>query len=409
MTWTQLDFTPGIDKDNSPLKAGTRGRFIDADKIRFVDGLPETIYGWERASTSTLLGLCRGAITYADNARNPFAAFGTHLRLYAMDVDGNVTDITPVVSRSPAGGVSISFTTVSGSPSVTALWNAHGLVADQKFRLENATVATIGGVAINGTYTVANVVSANQLIFTAPQAANASAGPTASTVDTSIYLAPGQSDGLGGLGYGTGGFGTGGYGASSSSLTLFPRTWSLAAYGQDLLANPRGGAIYQWAPVVTSSNLVSNGDFASSAGWAAGAGWAIAAGVLTGITASSSTVRTDMAIATPGWYAAALNISSYTAGQVRLSVGADTVLSSVQAAGLSRAVVFRDQPGTYTVSVTGLSASLVITDLEFAPLATAHAVPNAPTQVGSMFVTKERIVVACGSNLDGPFDALQID
>ena len=69
-----------------------KGYWVDADKIRFVRGLPETIYGWERASSSTLVGLCRGAFTWADNFRNPFAAFGTHLRLYGMDVDGNVTD-----------------------------------------------------------------------------------------------------------------------------------------------------------------------------------------------------------------------------------------------------------------------------------------------------------------------------
>lgn len=96
MTWTSLDFQPGVHKDDSALKA--QGTFIDADKIRFVNGLPETIYGWERASTAALLGRCRGLFTWQDNGRNAWAGLGTHLRLYAMDLDGSMTDITPAVA-----------------------------------------------------------------------------------------------------------------------------------------------------------------------------------------------------------------------------------------------------------------------------------------------------------------------
>jgi len=71
MTWTPIEFAPGIKKDDSPLKA--QGYYINADKVRFVNGLPESIYGWERASTSTLLGLCRRAFTWQDNSRNAWA------------------------------------------------------------------------------------------------------------------------------------------------------------------------------------------------------------------------------------------------------------------------------------------------------------------------------------------------
>jgi hypothetical protein len=50
MTWTPINFEPGVWKDDSPLKA--QGYYIDADKIRFVNGLPETIYGWEKAASA---------------------------------------------------------------------------------------------------------------------------------------------------------------------------------------------------------------------------------------------------------------------------------------------------------------------------------------------------------------------
>ena len=109
MSYQKLPFHPGIYKDDSSLEA--KGYWLDANKIRFVRGLPETIYGWEKASNSALLGLCREEMTWPDNGRTPYAAFGTHLRLYAMDVDGNVTDITPVASREAS--LSISFITAN--------------------------------------------------------------------------------------------------------------------------------------------------------------------------------------------------------------------------------------------------------------------------------------------------------
>lgn len=56
----------------------------------------------------------------------------------------------------------------------------------------------------------------------------------------------GQIDGTGSTGYGTGAWGVGGYG-SPSSTDYFPLTWSFGAYGQTLIANPRGQGIFQWS------------------------------------------------------------------------------------------------------------------------------------------------------------------
>lgn len=288
MTYQQLPSKAGVDKDNSPLV--DQLSWTDADKIRFVAGLPETIYGWERASSTQLLGICRGAFTYADNDRNPIAAFGTHLRLFKMDIDGNVSDITPLVSG-PSTAV-LTFATTLGDDTVNVTNYTHNLVANQKFSLSTTTIGTLGGVTLAGQFVADDpIISTTAFNFSAASLATSTAGPTGSTTQIGTFLAPGQIDGLGGLGYGTGGFGSGGYGGGSSGLTLFPRTWSFAPWGQDLLSNPRGKGIYTNSP-----------------------------------------------------------------------------------------------SASYATPVT-----------------------NAPTQVGSIFVTAERILVACGSNLDGNFDALQID
>lgn len=45
-------------------------------------------------------------------------------------------------------------------------------------------------------------------------------------------------------GYGSGAYGMGTY--SDPATTYFARTWSLTSYGNKLIANPRGGTIYEW-------------------------------------------------------------------------------------------------------------------------------------------------------------------
>ena len=57
-------------------------------------------------------------------------------------------------------------------------------------------------------------------------------------------LAAGQIDGTGSTGYGTGGYGVGAYGLPSSA-DYYPRTWALAPWGENLVASPRGGTIYE--------------------------------------------------------------------------------------------------------------------------------------------------------------------
>lgn len=64
----------------------------------------------------------------------------------------------------------------------------------------------------------------------------------------------GEIDGTGGRGYGTGEWNVGTYGTESAT-EYYPLTWSLATWGDQLMANPRGRGIYQWDG--TSSHLAA--------------------------------------------------------------------------------------------------------------------------------------------------------
>ena len=64
-------------------------------------------------------------------------------------------------------------------------------------------------------------------------------------LDSGSGFAAGNIDGTAGIGYGTGAYGEGYYGEPIPG-TDFPLTWSLAPWGQNLMACPRGQTIYQW-------------------------------------------------------------------------------------------------------------------------------------------------------------------
>ena len=410
MGFKRVNLKPGVYKDDSPLEDD--GYWIDTNKIRFVRGLPETIYGWERASTTALLGYCRGAFQYADNSRNPYAAFGTNLRLYTMDLDGNVTDTTPWVSR---GYTSFTFTTTITSAVVTMGWTSHGLIADQKFTLESPSVSTVGGVTIAGTYVVLSVTDANTITLTAAQAASANAGPTASVCLWTTYLAPGQADGIGGLGFGTGAYGSGGYASATSGLTYYPRTWSLDTWGQNLISNPRGGGIYEWAPNVTASELVTNGSFTGSAtGWTTGAGWAYGTNNVIA-SGAGGTLSQSITLAPGAWYRATANATTFTSGVANLTVGGSYIGTTISATGISAHSFFSGSGGAKTFAVQpATSINATFDDISVQVETYSNIITGAPTQVTCTFVTAERILVACGcpsditGRFDGSFDAMRV-
>ena len=400
MAYSKLAFAPGVYKDDSPLDA--KGWFTDANKMRPVRGKYQTIGGWEGFTTNTFVGISRGLFAWADRGRNPFLANGTHLRLYASDVDGNQYDITPVVSR---GELTNPFTTSVGLTTVTVSHTSHGLVENQKVSFANATA--VGGITINGDYTVGASPATNSYTITHSAAATASAGPGGGTVDYEYFLAPGQQDGLGGLGFGTGGFGTGTYGSSASGYTLFPRTWSFDNWGQNLIANPRSGAIFEWAPYVTPTETVTNGNFSASAGWiVSGAGLTITPTVAN-FSVSNGTVQQNITLNAGAWHLLDFDLT-ISAGTITAYYGNTTIVSGGTTATY-KTNFFSGSGGSQALKFTGIAATANLDNASVKVLATAAQLPNAPSTVGSVFVTAERRLVACGrTDSNGNFDPLEV-
>lgn len=162
---------------------------------------------------------------------------------------GSAADLAETLGSNP-------LSVTESSAVVTVTDTAHGFATGQSITVSGA--AAVGGITPNGTFSV-TVIDANTYRYTFTSAATSTAtGGGASVVVTvpttgggDAKIAPqnaytaGQSDGTGGAGYGTGAYGVGDY-SEPSTQDYWPRTWSLSAFGQALVASYRGGPIYLW-------------------------------------------------------------------------------------------------------------------------------------------------------------------
>jgi len=402
MPYIPLPSLPGVYKDDTPLAA--EGFYIDSDKMRFVRKRAQTIGGWATATTDVVEGIARGIHVWSANG-TLHTAIGTHTGLYIFS-DGEVYDITPIVE---VGSLTNPFTTTINLATVSVADTAHGLVADQRVFFANATA--VGGLTIAGEYTVTSVTDANTYVITAASAATSSAGPGGGTVDYDYYLAPGLVDNLGGPGYGVGGYGVGGYGEGSELTEYFPRSWSLNNWVGNLLANPRGGAIYEWAPNFSTTELVTNGDFSSATGWTQGSGWSIGAGVATFSTTGASTALSTEIAALPNSYLLLEFDATITAGTINVEVEGVQVLANIASTGRKRNIVYTGIGGTVTLGfVKAIGAIGSLDNVSCTQMTRAAILPGAPTQNDTMLVTPQLTVMVFGTiDADsGDYNPLQV-
>lgn len=234
-----LDIPPGILKVDSP-NAG-KGRYTDADKVRFENGRPEKWAGWVRFSDTQLLGICRGATWWSNAFGNANAAFGTNLKLYALTGGDSIIDITP--NRS-TGTLTDPFETENGSTTVTVTDAAHGALQGDYVTFSGASA--VGGITVDGEYEIVTKISDNSYTIThsAPATSDATGG---GSVDFAYQVTSGSVSTAVGLGWGSGRWGEEAWSTPrSDGLTVDLRHWSLDPYGNDLLAVPSGDTLFLW-------------------------------------------------------------------------------------------------------------------------------------------------------------------
>jgi len=254
MPLQKILFKPGVNKENT--RYTTEGGWYECDKIRFRQGNPETIGGWQRISTYTYDGVCRSLWNWVTLGGNNLIGVGTNTKFY-ISQGGQYYDITPIAGTST---LTNPFTTVNLSKTVTVTQTAHGLTTGTFVTFSGASA--VGGITINGEYQL-TVVTVNTYTIQSATAATSTAGPGGGTVTAVYQINAGPEYQVPLVGWGAGPWGYGTWGNGQSTATSL-RLWSQINFGQNLIFGPRGGGIYYWnanSGVTTRGvNLTTLGD-----------------------------------------------------------------------------------------------------------------------------------------------------
>lgn len=239
---------PGISKRLSKLALGDR--WIDGDKVRMVDGLPQKIGGWTKKTVSSVTDPIRGVLPWTTKDLSPYIGLGTHRKLYIVDQSLDPVDITPVEET---GTLNNPFTVTLASSTVIVEHISHSRNVGDEVRFANATLITGTGMLIDGPYPVTSVIDDDH--FTIEHSAAATQNGTGGgTVAYEYELPIGAADPLEGDGFGAGGYGQDNYGepsTSGGSIIFDPRVWCLDRYGDWMLANPVNGGIFKFDPAAS--------------------------------------------------------------------------------------------------------------------------------------------------------------
>jgi len=236
-----LELKPGISRDTTSY--GSEGSWYQMDKVRFKQGLPQSIGGWQKGSPNTFDGVARYTTNWTTlDTYHTYVGLGTHAKMYIVE-GGVFNDITPVSS---SVSVSNALSVVTGETSVVVSLSAHDRVAGDYISLLAAT--TIGGsVLLNGSYLVTSVVDANSFIVDSEQVATATSTNAGGTVTGLIPIHSGYQSNNIVYGYGRSTYGSGPYGmAAPMGLVRKLRKWSGDNWGEDLVFNYKGGPVYVW-------------------------------------------------------------------------------------------------------------------------------------------------------------------
>ena len=248
MGFVKLKFQPGFYTESTDYSA--TGRWIDGNFMRFRDGYPEPIRGWQKANSNAFLGKCRDMRWWSSLSGNIYVSIGTHLKMYAFR--GDYLDITPLRSSGTLAAspfATDTSTNSAGTTVITVTHTSHGAIPNDFVTFAGAT-GPVNGVAasvLNAEHQIIQVVNANsyRIRVTATASANGSGGGT----PTFAYqINTGLDSTLFGNGWGAGTWGRGGWGTAAdvSAEGAKLRLWSAAPYGEDLLFCPRDGQIYYW-------------------------------------------------------------------------------------------------------------------------------------------------------------------
>ena len=246
MPLQKILFKPGVNKENT--RYTTEGGWYDCDKIRFRQGNPEILGGWQRISADTFNGTCRSLWNWTTLGNLNLVGVGTNTKFYIQN-GGAYYDITPIRVTTTLGANPF---TGNGTTTVTVAATAHGATTGSFVTFSGVTGTYAS--TLNAQFQITVVNANSYTISTSPTvvAAGTSGG---SAVSAAYQLNAGPAFAVPLTGWGASSWGTpptvappstvGTWGYGRTSTTGL-QLWSQINYGEDLVFGPRGGGLYYW-------------------------------------------------------------------------------------------------------------------------------------------------------------------
>lgn len=245
MPLRKILFKPGVNKENTRY-TNENGWYV-SEKVRFRQGTPEKIGGWQQISGNTFLGVCRSLWNWVTLTYLNLMGVGTNLKYY-IEQNGTYNDITPIRATTTLG---VDPFTGNGTTTVTVTATSHGAITGDYVTFSGVT-GTYASL-LNAQYQLTKVSDNSYTITTASVVAAGATGGSAVVATYQINTGPAIQ--TPNIGWGAGGWGLGGWGTGTTSVDSL-RVWSNANFGEDLVFGPRGGGLYYWD---ATSGLASRG------------------------------------------------------------------------------------------------------------------------------------------------------
>jgi hypothetical protein len=284
MPLQKLQFRPGVNREGTTLS--NEGGWYDCDKIRFRSGYPEKVGGWQRdggsiyptAPTGTFAasgtttsavppsgvfwGVAKSMWNWINLTGYNLLSLGTNLKFYIQNTSGGAfNDVTPirVTNTATANAFTTNTTTNSGGYTTIKITDAGSTVQVGDFVNISSVSGPVNGVTaaqLTGEFQITSYISSSQYTILVPGTATSNGTPAVSgtfnyqLTTGNITFTYGVGWGAGGWGGVTAGYASTGWGSPASSglgVGIQLRLWSQSNYGEDLIFNPRGGAMYYWA------------------------------------------------------------------------------------------------------------------------------------------------------------------
>jgi hypothetical protein len=236
MTMKKVQLKPGVNRENT--RYANEGGWYESDKVRFRQGTPEKIGGWQRFSADTFLGVCRSLFNWVTLGGQNLIGVGTNLKFY-IERGGAYFDITPIRSSVT---LTDPFDTVDTETLVTVNDTAHGCLTGDFVTFSGATA--VGGLDLNGEYEV-TVIDADTFTIIASSPATSTVTGGGGTVTADYQINIGNEIAVPFSGWSAGAFGLGTWGFGGTTIVEM-RLWSQSNFGEDLIFAPRGGGLFYW-------------------------------------------------------------------------------------------------------------------------------------------------------------------